>query len=339
MKLIECVPNFSEGSDPKTLNEIKNAIISTPNVKLLSFEPDKDYNRLVVTMVGDENSILEGAINASVAAANNIDMTKHKGNHPRLGAIDVVPFVPISNATVDECVQISKKYAKEISEKLNLPVYLYESAQEKSYRKNLADIRKGEYEGLPEKLKNPDWEPDYGKAEFNPKLGATVTGCRFFLIAYNVNIKSEDINYSKEIAETIREIGKPKRDENGKIIKVNGETVRIPGKFKAVKAMGVPLEQYHITQVSINLVNYKITPMHIVFEEVKNLANKMGVEVDGSEIVGLIPLDAMLEAGRFYAGNKTLREQELVNLAIDKLGLSSLHPFKPEEKIIEYMIK
>lgn len=339
MKLIECVPNFSEGSDPKTLNEIKNAIISTPNVKLLSFEPDKDYNRLVVTMVGDENSILEGAINASVAAANNIDMTKHKGNHPRLGAIDVVPFVPISNATVEECVQISKKYAKEISEKLNLPVYLYESAQEKSYRKNLADIRKGEYEGLPEKLKNPDWEPDYGKAEFNPKLGATVTGCRFFLIAYNVNIKSEDINYSKEIAETIREIGKPKRDENGKIIKVNGETVRIPGKFKAVKAMGVPLEQYHITQVSINLVNYKITPMHIVFEEVKNLANKMGVEVDGSEIVGLIPLDAMLEAGRFYAGNKTLSEQELVNLAIDKLGLSSLHPFKPEEKIIEYMIK
>ncbi len=339
MKLIECVPNFSEGSDPKTLKDIKDAIISTPNVKLLSFEPDKDYNRLVVTMVGDENSILEGAINASIAAAANIDMSKHKGNHPRLGAIDVVPFVPISNATVDDCIAISKKYAETISKKLNLPVYLYESAQDKPFRKNLADIRKGEYEGLEEKLKNPDWLPDFGSSEFNSKLGGTVTGCRFFLIAYNVNIKSADLNYSKEIAETIREIGKPKRDENGKLVKINGETVRIPGKFKAVKAMGVPLEQYGITQVSINLVNYKITPMHVVFEEVKRLADEMGVEIDGSEIVGLIPLEAMIEAGKYYSENDNLDERDLVNLAINKLGLSSLHPFNPEEKIIEYMIK
>ncbi len=338
MKLIECVPNFSEGSNPQTLNEIKEAILNTPNVKLLSFEPDKDYNRLVVTMVGDENSILEGAVNASIAAAKNIDMTKHKGNHPRIGAIDVVPFVPISNATVEECVEISKKYAKIISEQLNLPVYLYESAQEKEYRKNLADIRKGEYEGLEEKLKLPEWHPDFGNPVFNPKLGATVTGCRFFLIAYNVNIKSENINFSKEIAETIREIGKPKRDENGNIVKENGKTIRLPGKFKAVKAMGVALEQYNITQVSINLVNYKITPMHVVFEEVKNLANDLNVEVDGSEIVGLVPLEAILESGKYYAGNLQLNEKELVNLAIEKLGLNSLHPFNPEEKIIEYMI-
>lgn len=339
MKLIECVPNFSEGSNPIILEEIKNAILETPDVKLLSFEPDKDYNRLVVTMVGNEESILNGAVNASIAAAKHIDMTKHKGNHPRLGAIDVVPFVPISNATVDDCIEISKKYAKIVAEKLNIPIYLYESAQEKSYRKNLADIRKGEYEGLEDKLKNPEWYPDYGEANFNPKLGGTVTGCRFFLIAYNVNINSEDINYSKEIAETIREIGKPKRDENGKIIKLNGETVRIPGKFKSVKAMGVTLEQYKITQVSINLVNYKVTPMHIVFEEVKKLANEMGVEVNGSEIVGLIPLEAMLEAGRFYSNNKDLSEAELVDLAIKNLGLSALHNFNPNEKIIEYMIK
>lgn len=338
MKLIECVPNFSEGSNPQTLNEIKQAILNTPNVKLLSFEPDKDYNRLVVTMVGDENSILEGAVNASLAAAKNIDMTKHKGNHPRIGAIDVVPFVPISNSSVEECVEISKKYAKIISEKLNIPVYLYESAQEKDYRKNLADIRKGEYEGLEEKLKLPEWQPDYGNAIFNPKLGATVTGCRFFLIAYNVNIKSADINFSKEIAETIREIGKPKRDENGNIIKENGKVVRIPGKFKAVKAMGVALEQYNITQVSINLVNYKITPMHLVFEEVKKLAQELNVETDGSEIVGLVPLEAILEAGKFYADNSNLNEHELVDLAIKKLGLNSLHPFNPKEKIIEYMI-
>ena len=339
MKLIECVPNFSEGSNPLILNEIKNSILETPNVKLLSFEPDKDYNRLVVTMVGNEESILNGAVNASIAAAKHIDMTKHKGNHPRLGAIDVVPFVPISNATVDDCIEISKKYAKIVAEKLNIPIYLYESAQEKSYRKNLADIRKGEYEGLEVKLKNPEWYPDYGEANFNPKLGGTVTGCRFFLIAYNVNINSEDINYSKEIAETIREIGKPKRDENGKIIKLNGETLRIPGKFKSVKAMGVTLEQYKITQVSINLVNYKVTPMHIVFEEVKKLADEMGVEVNGSEIVGLIPLEAMLEAGRFYSNNKDLSEAELVDLAIKNLGLSALHNFNPNEKIIEYMIK
>jgi glutamate formiminotransferase/formiminotetrahydrofolate cyclodeaminase len=339
MKLIECVPNFSEGSNPIILEEIKNAILETPDVKLLSFEPDKDYNRLVVTMVGNEESILNGAVNASIAAAKHIDMTKHKGNHPRLGAIDVVPFVPISNATVDDCIEISKKYAKIVAEKLNIPIYLYESAQEKSYRKNLADIRKGEYEGLEDKLKNPEWYPDFGEANFNPKLGGTVTGCRFFLIAYNVNIKSEDINYSKEIAETIREIGKPKRDENGKIIKLNGETVRIPGKFKSVKAMGVTLEQYKITQVSINLVNYKVTPMHTVYEEVKKLADEMGVEVNGSEIVGLIPLEAMLEAGRFYSNKKDLSEAELVDLAIKKLGLSALHNFNPNEKIIEYMIK
>ncbi|MFH0734449.1 MAG: glutamate formimidoyltransferase [bacterium] len=339
MKIIECVPNFSEGCNEVTLLEIKKAINNTPNVKLLSFEPDKDYNRLVVTMVGDEDGVLNGAVNASLAAAKYIDMRNHKGNHPRLGAIDVVPFIPISGSTVEECILLSNKYAQIISEKLDIPVYLYEDSAKNDYRKNLADIRKGEYEGLEEKLKDDKWEPDYGKNLFNPKLGGTVTGSRFFLIAYNVNILSDQVFFSKEIAESIREIGKPKRDEAGKIVKINGQAVRIPGKFKSVKAMGVQLEQYNITQVSINLVNYKITPMHIVFEEVKKEAELLGVKINGSEIVGLVPLDAILEAGKYYSQSVKYNEAELVDIAIEKLGLSSLHPFNPQEKIIEYMIK
>jgi len=338
MKIIECVPNFSEGCDEITLAAIKEAINNTKNLKLLSFEPDKDYNRLVVTMVGDEGGILNGAVNASIAAAKHIDMTKHKGNHPRLGAIDVVPFIPISGASVEDCISLSNKYAQIISEKLNVPVFLYEDSAKNEYRKNLADIRKGEYEGLEEKLKENNWKPDYGTTEFNPKLGGIVTGSRFFLIAYNVNILSSQISYSKDIAESIREIGKPKRDEDGKIIKNNGQTVRIPGKFKAVKAMGVQLEQYDITQVSINLVNYTITPMHIVFEEVKKQAETLGVKINGSEIVGLVPLAAILEAGKYYSDGLISNEHDLVNHAIEKLGLSSLHSFNPKEKIIEYMI-
>lgn len=338
MKLIECVPNFSEGCNPIALDEIKKSILATENVKLLSFEPDQDYNRLVVTMVGDEEGILNGAVNASITAAQFIDMTKHHGNHPRLGAIDVVPFIPISGATMEDCVSLSEKYADIISKKLNIPLYLYENSARFPSRKNLADVRKGEYEGLDEKLKNPDWYPDYGTNTFNPKLGGTITGARFFLIAYNVNLLTNDVKFSKEIAEAIREIGKPKRDDEGKIIKVNGETVRIPGKFKTVKAMGVSLEQYNITQVSINLTNYKIAPMHEVFEEVKKLATEMGVKVNGSEIVGLVPLEAILEAGKFYSTDSQLCEKELVELAIDKLGLSGLHKFNANEKIIEYMI-
>lgn len=338
MKLIECVPNFSEGCNPIALDEIKKSILATENVKLLSFEPDQDYNRLVVTMVGDEEGILNGAVNASITAAQFIDMTKHHGNHPRLGAIDVVPFIPISGATMEDCVSLSEKYADIISKKLNIPLYLYENSARFPSRKNLADVRKGEYEGLDEKLINPDWYPDYGTNTFNPKLGGTITGARFFLIAYNVNLLKNDVKFSKEIAEAIREIGKPKRDDEGKIIKVNGETVRIPGKFKTVKAMGVSLEQYNITQVSINLTNYKIAPMHEVFEEVKKLATEMGVKVNGSEIVGLVPLEAILEAGKFYSTDSQLSEKELVELAIDKLGLSGLHKFNANEKIIEYMI-
>ncbi len=338
MKIIECVPNFSEGKNQKTFEAIKEAIESTKNVKLLSLEPDADYNRVVVTMAGNEAGILNGALNACRAAAANIDMRNHKGEHPRLGAIDVVPFVPVSNVTTEECVKISEEFAKIISNELNVPVYLYESAARFPERKSLANIRKGEYEGLEEKLKDPNWQPDFGDAIFNPKLGAIVTGARFFLIAYNVNINSSDVKHAKVIAEVLRESGYSKKDDNGNIIKVDGKPIKIPGRLKEVKGMGVTLEKYNITQVSMNLTNFNVTPIHVAFEEVKKEAKRLGVEVTGSEIVGLVPLQALLEAGKFYSNNKETNERKLVDIAIEKLGLSSLNPFKPEEKIIEYMI-
>lgn len=337
-KIIECVPNFSEGRNPETFEAIKEAVGKSNNVKLLSLEPDADYNRVVVTLAGDEKGILEGTLNACRAAAEYIDMRRHKGEHPRLGAIDVVPFVPVSNVTTEECVKISEEFARIISAELKVPVYLYESAARKADRKSLTSIRQGEYEGLEEKLKDINWMPDFGGPVFNPKLGAIVTGSRFFLVAYNVNIKSNDVKYSKEIGEVLRESGYAKRDENGNLIKVDGKAVKVPGRLKEVKGMGVALEKYNITQVSMNLTNYNTTPIHVAFEEVKKEAYRLGVEVNGSEIVGLVPLEALLQAGRFYTKEKESDEKKLVEAAIENLGLSALHPFKPEEKIIEYMV-
>jgi glutamate formiminotransferase/formiminotetrahydrofolate cyclodeaminase len=338
MKIIECVPNFSEGKNENTFEMMKRALSRIQNCKLLSFEPDADYNRVVVTMAGDEHGILEGALSISRTAAQFIDMTTHKGGHPRMGAIDVVPFVPVKNITMEECVKISEAYAERASKELNIPIYLYEAAARKPERQNLANIRKGEYEGLPEKLKNENWQPDFGTSEFNPKLGGTVTGARFFLIAYNVNIKSEDVKFAKEIGEILRESGYVKKDDNGNVIKVNGQSVKVPGRLKSVKGMGVALEQYKLTQVSMNLTNYNITPIHIAFEEVKKEAVRLGVEVTGSEIVGLVPLEALLLAGKYYFPRKNLDEKSLVDLAIDNLGLSDLHPFSKTDKIIDYMI-
>ncbi len=338
MKIIECVPNFSEGKNTELFDAIKNAVDNTGGVKLLNLEPDADYNRVVVTLAGDENGIIEGALTACKAAAENIDMRNQKGEHPRLGAIDVVPFIPVKDVTTEECVKISEEFGRQAAEELHLPVYLYEASARKPERRNLSSIRKGEYEGLEEKLKDEKWAPDFGEAAFNPKLGALVTGARFFLIAYNVNINSTDTKYSKEIAEVLRESGKAKRDENGKIIKVDGKTVRIPGRLKNVKGMGVSLEAHNITQVSMNLTNYTITPMHVAFEEVKKEAERLGVDVAGSEVVGLVPLEAMLLAGKYYSDDDKASEEELVKLAIEKLGLNSVTPFKKENKIIEYMI-
>lgn len=338
MKIIECVPNFSEGKNGKIFDAIEASIKNLNEVKLLSLEPDADYNRVVVTLAGNEKGILDGAVAVSKAAAEHIDMRSHKGEHPRLGAIDVVPFVPVKNASMQECVKISEKYAERISKELDVPVYLYEEASRKPGRKNLSDIRKGEYEGLEAKLLDAEWTPDFGAAKFNPKLGAIVTGARFFLIAYNVNIKSSDIKYSKEIGEVLRESGYSKRDAEGNIIKVDGKPVKVPGKLKYVKGMGVFLEKYNITQVSMNLTNYNVTPIHIAFEEVKKEAARLGVAIDGSEIVGLVPLEALLMAGKYYAGDKNYDDKDLVKAAVEHLGLSSLNIFDPQKKIIDYMI-
>lgn len=338
MKIIECVPNFSEGRNEDVFKEIIDTIKNTNGVIFLNLEPDPDYNRVVVTMAGSEDGIINGAFNACVVAANNIDMSTHKGEHPRLGAIDVVPFVPVKNVTMEECVKIAEKFGEKISKELNIPVYLYEAAARNPERANLSNIRKGEYEGLEEKLKDSKWKPDFGEAIFDPKLGALVTGARFFLIAYNVNIKSTDVKYAKEIAETLRESGAAKRDTQGNIVKENGKTVKIPGRLKEVKGMGVSLEKYNITQVSMNLTNYNTTPVHVAFEEVKKEAKKMGVEVEGSEIVGLVPLEALMQAGKFYSDGQETDEEKLVNIAIAKLGLSSLNPFDKNTKIIDYML-
>ncbi len=331
-RLVECVPNFSEGKDSKIINEIAESIKKVKDVKLLSVEPDKDYNRCVVTFVGEPESVKEAAFESARKACELIDMTKHKGEHPRIGAVDVVPFIPVSGVTMQDCVKIANEFGKQAAEELKIPVYLYEEAARIPERKNLANIRKGEYEGLPQKLKDPNWKPDYGEPIFNQKSGATVTGARFFLIAYNVNLTTNNKDIAHEIALRIR--------ESGRTIKRNGlENVKIPGSLKSVKAMGVLLERFDIAQVSINLTNFNITPPHVAFEEVRKEAQKLGVNVTGSEVVGLIPKEALVMAGKFYIGNyPNVKEEEYISKAIEALGLSQLERFDPTKKIIEYMI-
>ncbi len=338
MKIIECVPNLSEGRNLQALNAIREQVETRSRAKLLGFESNNDYNRAVVTLAGNADEILSGAIELTKAAAELIDMSYHSGEHPRIGAIDVVPFVPVRDASMEECIAIAKEYGKIVSENLSVPVYLYEEASEQDYRKSLSDIRKGEYEGLESKLQLPEWVPDFGTTAFNKKLGAIVTGARFFLIAYNVNIKSTDVSFAKEIAEVLRESGRTKRDEKGSLIKINGMPVKEKGKLKFVKGMGVQLENYGITQVSMNLTNYIITPIHVAFEAVKAEAARLGITIDGSEIVGLTPLDALVAAGKYYAKGITYSERDLLKIAIEKLGLSTLNPLDVRNKIIDFLI-
>lgn len=342
-QIVECVPNFSEGRNKETIEAIAEAVRNTKDARLLDVDPNGDYNRTVFTFVGTPAGILQAALNAFGAAARKIDMTVHKGEHPRMGAADVVPFIPVRGITMENCVAISKTFGATIAEKYNLPVYLYEHAAQSPERRNLANIRKGEYEALPEKLKDPNWKPDFGKAIFNGKLGATVTGARFFLIAYNVNINDPDPTSANEIAMRIRESGRAKRGANGKILKdENGSTIKIPGKLKEVKGLGVTLEEHKISQVSMNLVNYSVTPPHVAYEAVREEAATLNAEVTGSEIVGLTPLEPLLLAGRFYRERRKLSpetsELELVQTAIEGMGLSDLYPFEPNKKVIEYMI-
>ncbi len=325
-KIVECVPNFSEGRDESVIEAIANAIRNTKGVKLLDVDPGKSTNRTVYTFVGDEETIIEGALAACRVAREKIDMRYHHGEHPRMGALDVCPFVPVANVTMEECVEISKKFAKRASEELGIPMYLYEYSQDKTYRKKLPDIRKGEYEGLAEKIKQPDWKPDYGPAEFIPEWGATVTGARFFLIAYNVNILGTS-NQAHRIALNLREIGRGPKE---------------PGRFKELKGLGWYVDEYEMAQCSFNLNNYNVTSIHDVFEAVKEEAAKLNVGVAGSELVGLVPLEAMLKAADYYIEKENLfilEESQKIKLAVDRLGLDSITKFKPQERIIDYIIK
>jgi glutamate formiminotransferase / formiminotetrahydrofolate cyclodeaminase len=325
-KIIECVPNISEGRDESIINACAEVLRNVDGVSLLDVDPGKSTNRTVFTFVGNPDSVIEGAFQFAKKAYELIDMSKHSGEHPRMGAVDVVPFVPVANVTMEECVECAKKFGKRVGEELNIPVYLYEEASNNPDRKMMRQIRSGEYEGIKDKITKPEWKPDFGPAEFIPKSGATVTGARFFLIAYNVNILGTK-NQAHRIALEIREQGRSP-DE--------------PGKFKAVKGIGWYVDEYNMAQVSMNLDNYKITPPHIVFEECVEQAKALDLAVCGSELVGLIPLEAMILAAEFYIEKENLfilEEDQKINLVINRLGLSSISHFDPKKRIIEYMIE
>jgi len=344
MKLVECVPNFSEGRNREKISAITKEIESTPHVNLLDVDPGESTNRTVVTFIGSPEGVKEAAFKAIKKAAEVLDMSKHKGAHSRMGATDVCPFVPVSGVTMEDCIQLAHELGERVAKELGIPVYLYEEAARKPERKNLANIRTGEYEGLPEKLKDPEWAPDYGKPVFNPKAGATVIGAREFLIAYNINLNTRDRRLAHEIALNLRERGRAKRDKDGNIVRDSeGKAINIPGKFKAVKAVGWYIEDYEIAQISINFINYKITPPHFVFDEAIKEAEKLGLRVTGSELVGLIPKEALLMAGRHYLTKQGkspgVPEEDLIKTAVFSLGLDDVAPFDPQKKIIEYQFK
>lgn len=324
-KIVECVPNFSEGRDEKTINAIAEAIRNTDGVTLLDVDPGKSTNRTVITFVGDEETVIQGALAGARVARQMIDMRRHSGEHPRFGAMDVCPFIPVANVTMEECVEISKTFAKLAAEELQVPFFLYEEASGQDYRKKLPDIRAGEYEELAERLKDPAWKPDFGPVEFVPQWGATATGARMFLIAYNVNLLATS-NQAHRIALDLREAGR-------------GETE--PGKLKDVKGMGWFVDEYNMAQVTVNLNDYRVTPIHVLFEEVKKGAKALKIPVTGSEIVGIVPLESLLMAADYYIEKEGLfiyQEAQKVRLAIERLGLNSVAPFDPKKRIIEYIV-
>ena len=341
-QIIECVPNFSEGSDLNVIKQITNQIESVEGVRLLNVDPGKATNRTVVTIVGHPQAVIEAAFLAIRKAGELIDMSKHKGEHPRMGATDVCPLIPIANISMEETAKYAQQLAKRVGEELQLPVYLYEAAQPDKTRSNLSVIRAGEYEGLFKKIKLPEWKPDFGPAEFDAKRGATVIGARDFLVAYNVNLNTTSTRRANAVAFDIREAGRVKK-ENGKIVlDADGRPVNIPGSLKSVKAIGWYIEEYGIAQISINLTDINVTPLHIAFDEVCKKADARGIRVTGSELVGLVPLKAMLDAGKYFLQkqkrSRGVSEKELLKIAIKSLGLDELTPFKPEERIIDYML-
>ena len=334
-QLIECVPNFSEGSDMSIIKQITNEIESVEGVRLLDVDPGKATNRTVVTFVGEPISVIEAAFRAIKKAAELIDMRKHTGEHPRMGATDVCPLIPVANISMEETAEWSKKLGERVGNELAIPVYLYEAAQKNPERKNLSIIRAGEYEGFSKKILLSEWAPDFGKAIFNAKSGATVIGARDFLVAYNINLNTTSTRRANAIAFDVRESGRKIQNEKG-------EEIVQPGTLKSVKAIGWFIEEYGVAQISMNLTNVNITPIHIAFDEVCKKANERGVRVTGSELVGLIPLKSLLDAGRHFLEKQQrsvgVSEKELIHIAVKSLGLDELSEFIPEKKIIEYLL-
>lgn len=343
-QIIECVPNFSEGRDRNLIQRIVDRIAAVDGVSLLDVDPGADTNRTVVTFVGKPEAVVEGAFQGIKAASELIDMTKHHGAHARQGACDVCPFVPVSGATMEDCVQLARQLGERVGKELNLPGYYYEEAATRPERRNLANVRKGEYESLPNKVKTPEGKPDFGPAEFVPRFGAVAVGVREFLVAYNVNLNTREKKLAHDIALDIREQGRSLKDENGKIVRdENGTAVKKPGRCKAVKGVGWYIPEYGCAQLSMNLVNYKVTGIHQAFDVICEEATRRGLRVTGSELVGLVPLNALLDVGRHYlrlqGRSDGVPEKELVHIAVRSLGLNELTPFDPEKKIIEYRMK
>ncbi|HWX15194.1 MAG TPA: glutamate formimidoyltransferase [Chthoniobacterales bacterium] len=346
-KLIECVPNFSEGRDPNIIRQITAAIESVDGVSLLDVDPGASTNRTVVTFVGSPEAAVEAAFRGIQKAAELIDMRKHKGAHPRMGATDVCPFVPVSNVSWEEAIACAKQLGKRVAEELNIPVYLYEKAAGDPSRSNLSLIRAGEYEAFFEKIKEPGWKPDFGPSVFNEKSGATAIGARNFLVAYNVNLNTKAVRRANSVAFDVRENGRIKTEDgtpDGKpLLDANGEPVRIPGMLKHVKAIGWYVEEYGIAQVSMNLTNIDETPLHAAFDACNQAANKRGLRVTGSEIVGMVPKKCLVDAGRYFLRKQKwsegASEEELIDIAIRSMGLSGLKPFDPREKIIEFKME
>jgi glutamate formiminotransferase/formiminotetrahydrofolate cyclodeaminase len=348
-KVIECVPNISEGSDKNKIQEIVNAAKSVEGVRVLDVDAGKATNRTVITFVGGPEEVCEAAFRLIKKAAELIDMSYHKGEHPRMGATDVCPLVPVSGISMEETAAYAQKLGKRVGEELGIPVYLYENAAQSELRKNLANCRAGEYEGLQRKIGSVEWQPDFGPTEFNNRVrttGATAIGARDFLVAYNINLNTTSTRRANAVAFDIREKGRIKREGNpftGKIIlNKNGEPETIPGSLKAVKGIGWFIEEYGIAQVSLNLNNISVTPMHIAFEEACKKADERGLRVTGSELVGLIPLKAMLDAGKYFLKKQQrstgVSDEELIKIAIRSLGLDELSSFNPKERIIEYLL-
>ncbi|MCD6285866.1 MAG: glutamate formimidoyltransferase [Anaerolineae bacterium] len=344
--LIECVPNFSEGRDRHVVDQIVGAIRSVDGVAVLNVSPGDSANRTVVTFVGAPEPVIEAAFRAIKTATELIDMRQHHGTHPRLGATDVCPLVPLSGISMEETAAYAHKLARRVGEELGIPVYCYEAAATRPERKNLANIRAGEYEGLPNKLQDPEWQPDYGPAVFNPRAGATVVGAREFLVAYNVNLNTTSVRRANAVAFDVRERGRVKRRGNpltGEIVRdANGEPVRIPGLLKGVKAIGWYVEEYGICQVSMNLTDLKATPLHVAFETVRERARARGMRVTGSKIIGMVPLAVLRAAGEYYLRQQQrslgIPERAILHIAIRSLGLEEFGPFDPDERVVEYAV-